>query len=179
MKTKLNYLSKFTALLIIVLFFSGCQDKGKAKENYCENKDIQKVVCEHYCLLKNDGKSNFKNTHVHICGRDGKFDPKEGITGVGHDDETPGMKNPTDEHHQSESDGSSTSFDPSSTGLQSPTSRGYEELVQIYYHPKKMNKDGKCPDEWMMVVCDACTDTICICCSNKIYQTWFDGLEKK
>ena len=62
MKTKLNHLSKFKLILIIfsfITFFSGCQDKGKVTEDYCQNKDIQKVVCLHYCLLKNDGKSNF------------------------------------------------------------------------------------------------------------------------
>lgn len=88
------------------------------------------------------------------------------------------MANPTDEHHQTRSKGDgSVVFDPPKAHGKSADqvgNLGYEELAQVNYHPKSINKDGKCPDGWTEIKCDDCDDVICITCDHALWESWYD-----
>lgn len=80
-------------LSFLAILLSGSKCKRQQKD-WCSDSETHKTLCKHFCLLKQDGKSTFRYTHVHIAGKKGKFDPAQDVTGIGHDDETPAWQTP-------------------------------------------------------------------------------------
>ena len=113
----------------------------------------RKVICQHFCLYKEAG-SNFKNTHVHIliAGKPPGNQNPDKYTGLGHDDSTPGMSNPTDPKHNSVSKGNDCGFRPGPGRTLYPNDLQAYTPFSAYLYPAPA--EGACATGYRRVKCD-------------------------
>jgi hypothetical protein len=153
---------------------------------------LEPVACQHFCLFKEAG-SNFRNTHVHHLFSGpypGNRNPC-GYSGIGHDDETPGLSNPGDPKHntvsrrktarfitkeelrrefESECGDEFSGLDDDRSPAIAPIDVSAWSPIDGYFHPAELNPEGRCPPGYRRVRCD-CGD-MCITWDRDAYERW-------
>jgi hypothetical protein len=127
------------------------------------------VICQHFCLYKAAG-SNFKNTHVHIlvAGQYPGNNNPDHYTGLGHDDSTPGMSNPTDPKHNSVSQGSDCEFRQGPGRTLYPSDLTAYSPCCAYFYPAPA--EGQCFQGYNRMSC-SCGD-LCVTFNTSDHDAW-------
>jgi hypothetical protein len=127
------------------------------------------VICQHFCLYKKAG-SNFKNVHVHILIA-GKFpgnNNPDKYSGLGHDDRTPGMSEPTDPKHNSVSKGNDCGFQPGPGRTLYPNDLKAYSPFSAYVYPAPA--EGACFAGYERMKC-SCGD-LCVTFNPNDHDAW-------
>lgn len=139
---------------------------------------INKIACQHFCKFK-EAKSNFKNAHVHILMglEHPPSDNPRKYTGLGHDDETPGMANPRDPKHNTVSRGNKCEFRKSPSKKRALNALDLKAVgpLQGYFHPAPKDPRKKCPEGFYRVECEC--GPMCITWGRKAYEKWRSSLK--
>jgi hypothetical protein len=128
------------------------------------------IACQHFCLFKTAG-SNFKHVHVHILRSGPGSNNSGGYTGLGHDDETPGLSNPEDDKHNTVSRGGDCYFQPSPGDKKialAPSDLNAYSPTTGYFYPAPA--EGACAPGYMRIQCD-CGD-MCVTFNRAVYEAW-------
>ena len=150
-------------------FLSGVADFLQRAADAIRRAIYKDVICQHFCLYKAAG-SNFKNTHVHIliAGEyPGNNNPGK-YTGLGHDDSTPGMSNPTDPKHNSVSKGNDCGFQPGPGRTLYPSDLTAYSPCCAYFYPAPA--EGACFAGYERLKCD-CGD-LCVTFNTSDHEAW-------
>ena len=134
----------------------------------------KEIICQHFCLFKEAG-SNFHYTHVHLLGAGKTPDSKnpDGYTGLGHDDETPGLGNPKDAKHNSVSKGKDCHFQPSPSDDMALAASDLKAIyfLTAYFHAA--SAEG-CPEGFFRVKCDC--GELCVTFDHQAWEDWHKKL---
>jgi hypothetical protein len=131
------------------------------------------IACQHFCLFREAG-SNFRHAHVHILRAGGHSANKNpgGHTGVGHDDDTPGMANPNDPKHNTVSRGSEAYFQPSPDGGRDgslyPSHFNAFSDTTAYFYPAP--EERRCAPGYTYVDCDC--GGMCVTFNRAAFEEW-------
>jgi hypothetical protein len=146
-------------------------------------EQMVRIACQHFCKFK-EARSALGYTHVHIT-ETGLIPgtPGDGVTGVGHDDQTA----VEDAHHTTVSRGGSCTFDtttfhhapnvpgvPWATGGDMAPGPGeYGERHWLDIHFTELESGEPCPEGWFLHECPC--GTMCYTFLRPAFDVWYEN----